>query len=328
MPSLYGVAKMKLKLDFRRGNAILTDRLEEELKTMKTRNRFVRFMLLLSGVILLLFLLMQPLTVYHFRDYISVLFPKGIIALEERNLLFVIQAIMLLVILPVYIFTFIFSWKYRSSNPEGKYDPDLVDSYVAECFWWGIPLVLTAIIGVLTWTKTHELDPYKPIASDKKTMTIQVVALDWKWLFIYPEEKIASVNFLQFPVDVPLHFEITADAPMNSFWIPHLGGQIYAMPKMKTELNLIAQEAGEFRGSSANLSGEGFAGMHFIAKASSDEEYQSWLAEVKKSSHLLNAEEYSKLAAPSIDHPLEVYQLKEDGLFDQILMKYMHPKEQ
>ena len=129
--------------------------------------------------------------------------------------------------------TFIFSWKYRSDNTKAKYDPDLVDNRLAEYLWWGIPFVFTVIVGVLTWVKTYQLDPYKPLEHDKKPMTIQVVALQWKWLFIYPEEKIASVNFLQFPKDVPIHFEITADAPMNSFWIPHLGGQIYAMPKMR-----------------------------------------------------------------------------------------------
>lgn len=283
---------------------------------------FVPFMLLLSGIILLITLIMQPLSVIHFRDYISVLFPKGIIALEERNLLFVIQAIMLLVIIPVYVLTFIFSWKYRADNPKGNYDPDLVDNKLAEYIWWGIPLILTAIIGWITWVKTHELDPYKPIQSDEKTMTIQVVALQWKWLFIYPEEKIASLNFVQFPVQVPVRFEITADAPMNSFWIPHLGGQIYAMPKMKTELNLIANEAGDFRGSSANLSGKGFSGMHFISRASTKEEYHQWIETAKKSSNALSFDEYNKLAAPSQNNPVEIYQLKDENLFNQIIMKY------
>lgn len=295
---------------------------------MKKGKTFVQFMLIFTGIILLIFLIMQPLTIYKFRDHISVLFPKGIIALEERNLLFIIQAIMLLVIIPVYIFTFIFSWKYSADNPKGKYDPDLVDNTFAEYVWWGIPLILTVIIAILTWTKTHELDPYKPIKSDKKEIKIQVIALQWKWLFIYPEEKIASLNFLQFPVQTPLHFEITADAPMNSFWIPHLGGQIYAMPKMKTELHLIANETGDFRGSSANLSGEGFAGMHFIAKATSDEEYHQWLESAKQSSHLLHLKEYHELAAPSKNNPREIYQLKEENLFDQIIMKYMYPPKE
>ena len=183
------------------------------------------------------------------------------------------------------------------------------------------------IVSILTFVKTHELDPYKPIASDKKPMTIQVVALQWKWLFIYPEEKIATVNFVQFPKDTPLHFEITADAPMNSFWIPHLGGQIYAMPKMKTQLNLIANALGDFRGSSANLSGEGFAGMHFIARSSSEEDYTKWIESAKNSSNALSLDEYKKLASPSKDNPPEIFQLKEEKLFDLIIMKYMHPQE-
>lgn len=284
-------------------------------------------MLIFSGIFLLLILIMQPLQVFHFREYIAILFPKGLIALEERNLMFIIQALMLLVIIPVYILTFIFSWRYSSTNPKGKYDPDLVDNYFAEAVWWSIPLVITLIIGVLTWVKTYELDPFKPIESDRKAMTIQAVALQWKWLFIYPDEKIATVNFVQFPKDTPIHFEITADAPMNSLWIPHLSGQIYAMPNMKTELNLIANEIGDFRGSSANLSGEGFSGMHFITRSSSEEDYQQWIESAKKSEKTLSFEEYEKLAAPSQDNPVELYQLKDTQLFDQIMMKYMHPKQ-
>lgn len=284
-------------------------------------------MLIVSGLILFLFLIMQPLEILRFHSDIDLLFPKGIIALEERNLLFIIQAIMLLVILPVYALTFIFSWRYRAHNPKAKYDPDLVDNKLAEYIWWGIPLILTTIIAVLTWYKTHELDPFKPLKSDNKPMTIQVVALQWKWLFIYPEEKIAAVNFLQFPKQTPIHFEITADAPMNSFWIPRLGGQIYAMPKMKSELHLMADEVGDFRGSSANLSGEGFSGMNFIARASTSEEYQKWVENAKKASNILSLEQYNQLVIPSQNNPEAIYQLKDDNLFNQIIMKYMHPQE-
>lgn len=287
----------------------------------------VLFMLIGSGLILLLFLIMQPLQLLQFHEYIDVLFPTGKIAIEQRNLLLVIQALMLLVIIPVYILTFIFSWIYRADNPKAKYDPDLVDNTVAEYIWWGIPLILTLIIGSITWVKTFELDPYRPIVSDNKEMTIQVVALQWKWLFIYPNEKVASLNFVQFPKDTPIHFEITADAPMNSFWIPELGGQIYAMPKMKTELYLIANELGDFRGSSANLSGEGFAGMHFISRSSSEEDYQKWIASAKQSPKSLDIDEYAKLAAPSQDNPVEIYQLTDETLFNHIINKYMHPQK-
>lgn len=294
---------------------------------MKIAQKPVLFMLLFTGLILFLILVMQPLQIFHFREKIAVLFPKGIIALEERNLLFIIQALMLLVIIPVYVLTFIFSWIYRADNPKGKYDPDLADSRLAEYIWWGFPCVMVLIVGALTWVKTYQLDPYKSIDSPNKEMTIQVVALQWKWLFIYPQEKIASVNFVQFPKETPIRFEITADAPMNSFWIPHLGGQIYAMPKMKTILNLIADEAGDFRGSSANISGEGFSGMTFITRASSESDYQQWLESAKQSSKTLNLTEYDKLAAPSQNNAVEIFQLKDETLFHQIVNKYMHPKK-
>ena len=294
---------------------------------MSKSKKSLWFMLVFTGIIMFLFLVMQPLEVLHFHSDIAILFPKGRIALEQRNLLFIIQALMLIIIIPVYILTFIFSWRYRADNKKATYDPDLVDHRVAEYIWWGLPLVLTLIIGGITWVKTYELDPFRRIVSNKKEITIQVVALDWKWLFIYPEEKIATVNYLQIPQGTQIHFEITADAPMNSFWIPQLGGQIYAMPNMKTELNLIADEVGVFRGSSANISGEGFAGMHFITRASSEEDYSHWINSAKASAKALDFKEYEKLAAPSQNNPVEVYRLTDDKLFMAILMQYMHPKE-
>lgn len=284
------------------------------------------YMLFFSAVILLLILIMQPLQVLHFKKNIDILFPQGIIGWEELDLLLILQVMMLFVIVPVYILTFVFSWRYRYDNPKGKYDPDLVDHKAAEFIWWGLPLVMTLAAGIFTWVKTHELDPYKPISSDKKPLTIQVVALQWKWLFIYPEDKIASLNFLQIPEKTPINFEITADAPMNSFWIPKLGGQIYAMPKMKAQLHLIADSTGDFRGSSANISGEGFAAMHFICRSSTEENYKKFIETAKKSENSLDFEKYEELAKPSTDQ-VKQYQLKDDHLFEQIIMKYTQPKK-
>jgi len=275
-------------------------------------------MLFFTGLLILAILIMQPFLLVHFQEYIAVLFPKGSIATQQRNLLLIIQAIMLVVIIPVYVMTFIFSWKYRAGSNKENYDPDLVDHKVAEIIWWGLPLVLTIFISILTWVKTYELDPYRPIASPNKPLRIQVVALQWKWLFIYPEENIASVNFFQIPKNTPIHFEITADAPMNSFWIPDLGGQIYAMPSMRTELFLIANETGDFPGVSANLSGEGFADMRFIARASEKEDYQKWLAEAKNASPL----NYEQLARPSTND-IQSFTLTKKNLFRQIMMKFM-----
>ncbi|NDD59526.1 MAG: cytochrome ubiquinol oxidase subunit II, partial [Chlamydiae bacterium] len=176
-----------------------------------------------------------------------------------------------------------------------------------------------------TWKSTHDLNPYKPIATSQKPLKIQVVALQWKWLFIYPEQGIATLNFVQFPEKTPVSFEITADAPMNSFWIPQLGGQIYAMPAMVSQLNLIADEQGSFRGVSANLSGDGFAGMTFVAKASSETEFHQWVNSVRRSGNFLNLKEYNRLVKPSAYCPEAFYLLKEDNLFDHILMKYKAP---
>lgn len=294
------------------------------MKIPKAR-RSVLYMLLFAGLVVSIVLIMQPISVYHFGDLIDVLFPTGLIAFEERHLLFIIQALMLLIIIPVYVLTFIFSWKYSAQNPKGVYDPDLVDSKLAEYIWWGLPLIMTIIVCSLTWIKTNQLDPYKPIPSDKKPITIQAVALQWKWLFIYPEEKIASINYLQVPIDTPIRFLITSDAPMNSLWIPDFGGQIYAMPGMRTELNLISNEVGDSKGRSANISGEGFSGMHFIARTSTEEEYHQWLTSAKKATRSLNLENYIQIAAPSKNNPVEIYQLKEESLFNQIIDKYMHP---
>lgn len=284
-------------------------------------------LLFFSGLIVLFILAMQPWQIHEFKEYIGVLFPSGKIAVEERNLLILIQILMLFVIVPVYILTFVFSWIYRADNPRGNYDPDLVDHKILEIIWWGLPLAATIFISYLTWVKTHELDPYKPISETKKEITIQAIALQWKWLFLYPDENIASVNFIQIPKDTPIRFEITADAPMNSLWIPDLAGQIYAMPSMRTLLHLIANKEGDFRGVSANISGEGFADMYFVTRASSEDEYHKWLGTVKSSQKSLDWSEYAKLAKPGTFSSPETYLLKDKDLFNKIMMKYMHPSE-
>lgn len=290
-----------------------------------SKTKPVFFMLIGAGAIFFLFLIMQPLEVYFLKENIAVIFPSGDVAFAQRDMLFIIQALMLLVILPVYILTFIFSWWFRADNTEATYDPDLVDNTIAEYIWWGIPIVMVAIVSVLTYVKTYELDPFKPLVSDKKTLHVQAIALQWKWLFIYPEENIATVNYLQLPVGRPVHFDITSDAPMNSLWIPDLGGQIYAMPGMKTELNLIASEAGKFRGSSANISGEGFAGMHFVTEATDEKDYDAWVKTVKESKQDLDFKSYQQLAKPSQDVPPGLYRLNDTKLFDQIIMKFTKP---
>jgi cytochrome o ubiquinol oxidase subunit 2 len=252
----------------------------------------------------------------------DVLNPKGLIALKEYRLIVFCTWMMLIVVVPVFIITVAFAWRYRADNTKAKYKPDEDQNHLAEVIWWGIPFVIVAVLGVVTWKSCIELDPFKPLVSDTKPLKIQVVALQWKWLFIYPEQKIATVNFVQFPEQTPINFEITADAPMNSFWIPQLGGQIYAMPGMIAKLHLIADEEGVYRGSSANLSGKGFAGMIFAAKSSSEADFNAWVDAVKQSNDLLD---YDQLVKPSEYVPAAFYMLPAEGLFEQIVMKYMIP---
>ena len=255
---------------------------------------------------------------------IAVLDPKGMIALKQRNLFITITLIMLIVVIPVFVLTWVISWKYREGN-KAKYTPDWDKHLLSESIWWGLPCAIVLAMGILVWKSSHELDPFKPLDSSKSPIRVQVIALQWKWLFIYPEQKIATVNFLQFPEKTPISFEITADAPMNSFWIPELGGQIYAMPGMKTKLHLIADETGSFRGSSANLSGRGFAGMRFIAKASSQADFYHWVESIRESADFLNLSEYNRLSEPSENDPVTYYALQKEDLYDWVVMKYMMP---
>ena len=276
-----------------------------------------------KAILLSLFFLafIALLAIYMSSHNVAVLNPKGLIGIKERNLILIAAGLMLIVIIPVFILTLLFAWKYREGNDKAKYTPDWEHSYVAESVWWGVPFVIILILAIITWKSSHELSPFKPIESDKAPIEIQAVALEWKWLFIYPDYNIATVNEIYFPVDTPVNFEITADAPMNSFWIPQLGGQIYAMPAMRSKLHLIAHEKGEYKGRSSNFSGEGFAGMTFVATATGDREFLRWVKKAKRSPRL-NYSGYEDLVKPSSDEPPAHYRLGENDLFDQILMKY------
>ena len=282
----------------------------------KFKIAIVGIVILAAFVALFVWLSGQPMPVLQ---------PKGMIGVKQRDLMVISTLLMFIVVIPVFILTLAFAWKYRESNKSAKYTPDWGHSYVAEFLWWGIPLVIIVALSIITWKSTHELNPFNPIDTGKKALNVQVVALNWKWLFIYPEHGIASVNLLEFPEKTPVSFEITSDAPMNSFWIPQLGGQIYAMPAMRSKLHLIADEKGTFRGCSANLSGKGFSGMNFEVIAGSEKDFYDWIGSIKASAPLLNSESYEKLKEPSsYDKPI-FYRLDQGDLFDQIIMKYSMP---
>lgn len=246
---------------------------------------------------------------------------------KECDLIITSSLLMLIVVIPVFLFALVFSWRYRASNAKARHEPNWEHNYIAEYCWWGVPLIIIVILAIITWKSSHELNPFKPIDSDKTPLTIQVVALEWKWLFIYPEQKIATVNFVQFPEKTPINFEITADAPMNSFWIPQLGGQIYAMPAMRSKLHLMANETGIFRGCSANISGSGFAGMKFDAKSCNPEEFDQWIGSVQQTGRSLDFMRYRDLVKPSEYDPVTYFTLGQEDLFHEILMQYMAPQQ-
>lgn len=286
---------------------------------MKKIFKIVLVVLLLLGATALTML-------YIANNTIDVLEPKGMIGDKERELIVTASLLMMIVVVPVFILTLVFAWRYRGTNKQARHAPDWEHNYIAEYCWWGVPIIIIVILAIVTYKSSHELNPFRPIQPEKKAIAIQVVSLDWKWLFIYPEQGIATVNFVQFPENTPISFEITSDAPMNSFWIPQLGGQIYSMPAMRSKLHLIANEPGRFRGVSANISGKGFAGMKFVAVASTDQEFLQWTQEVKQSPKHLDWESYNLLVQPTEYHPVEYYQLNMPDLFDRILMKYMAPQ--
>lgn len=257
----------------------------------------------------------------------AILNPQGTIASQQRDLIIFAVLLCLIVVLPVFFLTFMIAWKYRASNTKAKYTPDWDNNKWIEAIWWGIPCAIILVLSIVTWQTSHSLDPYKPLDSKVKPITVQVVALQWKWLFIYPEHKIASVNLVQFPEDTPVNFVITSDAPMNSFWIPNLGGQVYAMSGMSTKLHLMAENIGDYRGSSSNISGEGFARMTFTARASSRADFNAWVKTIQGDSRGLDINEYKTLAKPGEVEGTPAYSLKDDTLYDTIVMKYMMPHE-
>jgi cytochrome o ubiquinol oxidase subunit 2 len=247
----------------------------------------------------------------------------GQVANKQRDTLYLTLGIMSIIIIPVFILTGFISFKYRDSK-KSTYRPDWAGDSRLELLWWGIPIVIVAALSVVVWNTSHSLDPYRPLVSSKPAVKVQVIALQWKWLFVYPELGVASLNELAMPVGTPVDFSITSDAPMNSFWIPQLGGQIYAMSGMTTKLHLEADKAGDYRGMSANLSGEGHSSMTFTAKARSTAEYEAWVASARSSKQSLDRATYDTLKQPSLKEPVQLYKLTDVNLFNDVVAEYMH----
>lgn len=262
--------------------------------------------------------------IYLANVNIPILEPKGVIADKEFRLLVTVTVLMSIVALPVFGLLIYIVWKYNEKNhTKKKYSPDWESNKFIEGTWWAIPTILIVILSVITWNATYALNPYNPIASKNSTLNVQVIALDWKWLFIYPALKVATINKLMLPVNTPVHFYLTADAPMNSFWIPQLSGQIYAMPGMQTQLYILANQPGEYNGWSANISGIGFAGMMFKADVVSATQFKDWASRTVSSAPALSLARYNSLIQPSAYVKTRFFSNPATNIFSQTIDKYM-----
>ena len=250
---------------------------------------------------------------------------KGPVGATERYVILTAFVLMLIVVIPVIVMAFWFPRKYRAANTGAAYTPRWSYSGKIELIIWLVPAAIVTGLGVLTWKTTHRLDPYKPIDSAVKPINIEVVSLDWKWLFIYPDENIAVVNQLVFPAKVPLSFRITSDTVMTSFFIPQLGSQIYAMAGMQTRLHLLADEPGTYAGQNQQFSGDGYAHMDFKAVAVSPEQFAIWVRKIRESSpEKLDPARYEQLEQPTSGYPVTSFSSVKPDLFDDIIGKYHH----
>jgi cytochrome o ubiquinol oxidase subunit 2 len=229
----------------------------------------------------------------------GVLDPHGPVGLSERIILFDATAIMLAVVIPVIVLTLAFAWWFRAGNRRAQYKADWEYSGRIELIIWAIPALLIAFLGGMAWIGAHDLDPPKPLVAKEPPIEIEVVSLDWRWLFIYPAQGVATVNQLTVPAGVPIHFRLTSTSVMNSFFIPQLGSQIYTMPGMTTQLNLEADEAGTYKGLSAQFSGDGFSDMRFALVATSPEQFQQWLGETRARGGALDKGAFADLSRPA-----------------------------
>jgi cytochrome o ubiquinol oxidase subunit 2 len=248
----------------------------------------------------------------------GVLDPRGPISAAERLILINATAIMLVVVLPVIVLTLGFAWWYRASNARAAYWPDWSYSGRIELVVWSIPAMVVILLAAVGWTGAHELDPARTLKSDARPIRIEVVSLDWKWLFIYPDQQVATVNELVIPTGAPIEFLLTSATVMNAFFVPQLGTQIYTMPGMTTHLNLLADRAGDYQGLSSQFSGDGFSDMRFVVHAVPASEFSSWLARARSAGPTLNADVYSQLAQSSSNVVTRNFRSVDPHLFERI----------
>jgi cytochrome o ubiquinol oxidase subunit II len=251
----------------------------------------------------------------------GVLDPQGPIASAERLLLINSTAIMLVVVIPVIVATLAFAWWYRSSNTHATRSPDESYEGRVEFVVWSIPALTVILLGGVIWIGSHQLDPRAPISGNSDPLRVDVVALDWKWLFIYPDHGVAAVNQLVIPAATPVEFRLTSATVMNSFFVPQLGSQIYTMGGMTTHLNLLADKPGEYPGFSANFSGDGFSEMRFVVKSVPSADFNAWLEQARATGSALDDAGYAALAKPSTAVPPTTYHSVDPKLFERIVDK-------
>ncbi len=273
-------------------------------------SRFARFTRLLP---------LLPATLLLGGCHWALLDPKGPIGEAERTIILTAGGLMLLVVVPVIVLSILIPWRYRASNKQAEYRPEWSHSNKIEAVMWSIPIAIVAVLAVICWRTSHQLDPFRPIPSTQRPVHIEAVALNWKWLFIYPDQHVATVNEVAMPVGVPVVFHLTSATVMNSFFIPRLGSQIYAMANMQTAVNLVASLPGTYRGISANFNGDGFSGMTFKVKAMSRGDFNQWLAKAASAGQTLDASAYRALEKPSENVPVRYYSQVMPELFQQIL---------
>ena len=255
--------------------------------------------------------------------HIPVLQPAGDIAKHQASLMIFAFSLMMVIVIPVFGMLGFFAWRYRAGNEKKvAYTPEWSNNKTLEIIWWTIPILIIATLGVISVITAHTLDPYAPIKSPNKTINVQVVALEWKWLFIYPDLGIATVNELPIPENTPIHFTLSADAPMSAFWVPSLGSMIYTMNGMSSQLNLMADQTGTFPGYNTNINGDGYSKMTFNVYSKTAKDFDAWVAMAQNSKNMMDVSTLKEISKPGTMNET-AYMLMDSNLYEKVVMKYM-----
>lgn len=256
--------------------------------------------------------------------HFAVLQPDGDVAKHESSLLIFAFSVMMVVVIPVFVLLIAFAWRYRAGNDKKNvaYKPEWHQNKWLETVWWGIPILIIVLLGTVATITAHTLDPYHKLDSKVKPVNVQVVALEWKWLFIYPDLGVATVNELPIPENTPIHFSLSADAPMSAFWIPSLGSQIYTMNGMSSQLNLMADHTGSFPGYNTNINGTGYSDMKFTVYSKTQHDFNAWIDSARKSPNMMDEATLQTISKPGTMNET-AYMLMDNQLYDKVVMKYM-----